>query len=61
MTGAQGADLTIRNLKEAAANAFTTAIDTAAEVVGYNGAAAAASESGLHRWCDHDGSDGCCH
>jgi hypothetical protein len=41
--GAQGADKTIRDLKEAAANAFTTALDTAAEVVGYNGAAAAAS------------------
>ncbi len=41
--GAQGADLTIRNLKEAAANAFTTAIDTTAEVLGYNGTAAANS------------------
>ncbi len=41
--GAQGADLTIRNLKEAAANAFTTALDTSAEVLGYQGAAAAAA------------------
>ncbi len=41
--GAQGADKTIRDLREAAANAFTAAIDTAQEVVGYNGAAAAAS------------------
>jgi len=40
--GALGSDLTIRNLKEAAANAFTTAIDTAAEITGYNGTAAAA-------------------
>jgi hypothetical protein len=41
--GAQGADRTIRDLKEAAANAFTAAIDTTAEVLGYNGTAAAAS------------------
>ncbi len=41
--GAQGADRTIRDLKEAAANAFTTAIDTSAEVLGYQGNAAAAS------------------
>ena len=40
--GAQGADLTIRNLKEAAANAFTAAIDTTAEINGYSGSAAAA-------------------
>ncbi len=41
--GAQGADLTMRNLKEAAANAFTAAIDTATEINGYSGSAAAAS------------------
>jgi hypothetical protein len=41
--GAQGADRTIRDLKEAAANAFTTAVDTTAEVLGYQGTAAAAS------------------
>ena len=40
--GAQGADLTMRNLKEAAANAFTAAIDTASEINGYSGTAAAA-------------------
>ncbi len=40
--GAQGADLTMRNLKEAAANAFTAAIDTTAEINGYNGSAASA-------------------
>ncbi len=41
--GAQGADLTMRNLKEAAANAFTAAINTTDEINGYNGSAAAAS------------------
>ncbi len=41
--GAQGADKTIRDLKEAAANAFTTAVDTVAEINGYSGAAAAAA------------------
>ncbi len=40
--GAQGADLTIRNLKEAAANAFTAAVDTSAEINGYSGGAAVA-------------------
>jgi hypothetical protein len=41
--GAQGSDLTIRNLKEAAANAFTAQIDTVAEINGYAGTAAAQS------------------
>ncbi len=41
--GALGADLTMRNLKEAAANAFTAAINTTDEINGYNGSAAAAS------------------
>lgn len=41
--GAQGSDLTIRNLKEAAANAFTAQIDTVAEINGYSGTAAAQS------------------
>ncbi len=40
--GAQGADLTMRNLKEAAANAFTAAVDTTSEINGYSGPAAAA-------------------
>ncbi len=43
LDGAQGADRTILDLKLAAANAFTTAVDTAAEVTGYSGTAAAAS------------------
>ncbi len=43
--GAQGADKTIRDLKEAAANAFTAAIDTPAEVSGYSGAAAASARA----------------
>jgi hypothetical protein len=43
--GAQGADLTMRNLKEAAANAFTAAIDTTAEINGYSGKAALAAAS----------------
>lgn len=41
--GAQGADITIRDLKVAAANAFTAQIDTVAEINGYTGTAAAAS------------------
>lgn len=41
--GAQGSDITIRNLKEAAANAFTAQIDTVAEINGYAGTAAAQS------------------
>lgn len=41
--GAQGADITIRDLKVAAANSFTAAIDTVAEINGYTGTAAAAS------------------
>ncbi len=40
--GAQGADLTMRNLKEAAANAFTAAVDTTSEINGYSGSAAVA-------------------
>jgi len=43
LDGAQGADVTIRDLKLAAANAFTTAIDTVAEINGYSGTAAAQS------------------
>lgn len=39
--GAQGSDITIRDLKVAAANSFTTALDTAPEVLGYQGTAAA--------------------
>lgn len=45
--GAQGADLVLRNLKESAANAFTAAIDTQAEINGYNGTAAAVSAVGF--------------
>lgn len=41
--GAQGSDITIRDTKVTAANAFTAAIDTAPEVLGYQGTAAAAS------------------
>lgn len=41
--GAQGSDVTIRDLKVAAANAFTAQIDTVAEINGYTGTAAAAS------------------
>ncbi len=41
--GAQGADKTIRDLKEAAANAFTAALDTPQEVTSYQGDGAAAS------------------
>jgi len=41
--GALGADVAVRDRKEAAANAFTAAIDTAPEVLGYQGNAAAAS------------------
>ena len=43
MTAPRARDLTIRNLKEAAANAFTTAVDTSAEIIGYQGNTAAAS------------------
>jgi Ca2+-binding RTX toxin-like protein len=41
--GAQGSDVTIRDLKVAAANAFTAQIDTVAEINGYAGTAAAQS------------------
>lgn len=41
--GAQGSDVTIRDLKVAAANSFTSAIDTVAEINGYAGTNAAAS------------------
>lgn len=41
--GAQGSDVTIRNLKVDAATAFTAAIDTTEEFIGYQGTAAAAS------------------
>lgn len=41
--GAQGSDVTIRDLKVAAASSFTAAIDTSAEVLGYQGTAAAES------------------
>lgn len=41
--GAQGSDVTIRDLKVAAANAFTAQIDTVAEINGYSGTAAANS------------------
>lgn len=39
-TGAQGADLISYNSKVAAATAFTAALDTSAEILGYSGAAA---------------------
>lgn len=41
--GAQGADLVAYNNKVAAATSFTTALDTTAEVIGYDGAAANAA------------------
>lgn len=41
--GAQGTDITTRDLKVAAANAFTTALDTAPEVLAYQGIPAANS------------------
>lgn len=41
--GAQGSDITIRDLKVSAANAFTAQIDTVAEINGYSGTAAAQS------------------
>lgn len=41
--GAQGSDVTIRDLKVSAANAFTAQIDTVAEINGYQGTAAAQS------------------
>lgn len=41
--GARGSDVTIRDLKVSAANAFTAAIDTVAEINGYTGAGPAAS------------------
>lgn len=41
--GAQGADITVRDTKVAAANAFTTAIDTPEELIGFQGEAAASS------------------
>ncbi len=41
--GAPGADVTIRDLKVDAANAFTAALDTVAEINGYTGTAAAQS------------------
>lgn len=43
LDGAQGSDLVTVNNKIAAANAFTAAIDTPEELVGYQGEAAAAS------------------
>ena len=39
-TGAQGTDLVAYNSKVAAATAFTAALDTSAEILGYSGAAA---------------------
>ena len=43
LNGAQGTDITVVNNKLAAAAAFTTGLDTTAEMIGYNGTAAAAS------------------
>ena len=43
--GAQGADKTVLALKEAAANAFTAAIDTVAEINGYTGSTALSAAS----------------
>ena len=43
LDGAQGADKTVLDNKLAAANLFTTRLDTGAEIVGYSGDAAAAA------------------
>lgn len=47
LDGARGSDLTVLNTKLAAANAFTAAIDTTAEITGYSGTTAAESAAGF--------------